>query len=333
MDKDRFSTLLKDPSKVTDADIKALNEYRKKYPYFQSLYVVVAKALKDRNHPKTEAFIKKAAIFSANRSYLKEIIEGDYSFVEKKKDESVQHKPKPEPLHEKTKKVEPVREKKDQPAVETPQSEDKKVEVFSSDKKKTETQTEVGKPKSETTSNTKAEIITEEKASKIEEKKLASKKAEETKEDKSVEEKYTTEGKRILPQAQEIARDLKEIEAAKRRIEALLAGTPIEDVVEKPEVKPKGKKKNQIEIIEKFIQNEPQLDRIKLADSESSTGLEDLASKSLKDYEVFETETLAQLMIKQGKLKRAKDIYEKLSLKFPEKSTYFASQIQKIKSE
>ena len=83
MDRERFSTLLLDPSLVTDTDIKALNEYRKKYPYFQSLYVVIAKALKDREHPKTEAFIKKAAIYSANRSYLKTIIEGDYKFPEK----------------------------------------------------------------------------------------------------------------------------------------------------------------------------------------------------------------------------------------------------------
>lgn len=86
MDKERFSTLLQDPSLVTNADIKALNEYRKKYPYFQSLYVVVAKALKDREHPKTEAFIKKAAIYSANRSHLKEIIEGDFSFSKPKQE-------------------------------------------------------------------------------------------------------------------------------------------------------------------------------------------------------------------------------------------------------
>ena len=35
--------------------------------------------------------------------------------------------------------------------------------------------------------------------------------------------------------------------------------------------------------------------------------------------------------MKQQKYARAIDIYEKLSLKFPEKRTYFASQIQKIK--
>ena len=59
MNRQRFNTLLKDPSQVDSNDIRQLNEYRKKYPYFQSLYVVVAKVLKESEHPKADAFIKK----------------------------------------------------------------------------------------------------------------------------------------------------------------------------------------------------------------------------------------------------------------------------------
>jgi len=44
------------------------------------------------------------------------------------------------------------------------------------------------------------------------------------------------------------------------------------------------------------------------------------------------TETLANIYAQQGYYKKAIGIFEKLSLKYPEKSTYFAGRIEKIKS-
>ena len=46
--------------------------------------------------------------------------------------------------------------------------------------------------------------------------------------------------------------------------------------------------------------------------------------------EEFCTETLAQIYLEQGYLAEAKKIYSKLSLRYPEKSVYFASLIDEI---
>lgn len=312
MDKERFSTLLKDPSQVTNADIKALNEYRKKYPYFQSLYVVVAKALKDREHPKTEAFIKKAAIYSANRAHLKEIIEGDFKFPEKEASKAQETSKKT--VSQEEAKVSDISSK----AVETPKNnrDDKAVEKVEQKKEKVKEQ------EAKTTLEAKEQV----------DKKTDLTVSERKVEDKNASAKAPNSKSETIEDESHIDSDLAEIEAAKRRIEALLSGQ-LEDADSKPKKPLSEKKKSQIEIIEKFIQNEPQLDRERMAEAEGKTDIEDLADKSLLKDEAFETETLAQLMAKQGKLQRAEDIYKKLSLKFPEKSTYFATQIEKLKSK
>lgn len=55
-----------------------------------------------------------------------------------------------------------------------------------------------------------------------------------------------------------------------------------------------------------------------------------LASESILVNKDMATETLAIILLKQGKPDKAIDTYQKLMLKYPEKSSYFASQIKKI---
>lgn len=56
--------------------------------------------------------------------------------------------------------------------------------------------------------------------------------------------------------------------------------------------------------------------------------------KNTKDEtdEAFMTETLAQIYIKQAYYDKAIEAYVKLSLKYPKKNTYFATQIKKVKT-
>lgn len=87
-----------------------------------------------------------------------------------------------------------------------------------------------------------------------------------------------------------------------------------------------GKKQT---LIEKFLEAQPKMPQVK--DSESESPMESQKQKELENDD-FVTETLATIYAQQGYYKKAIQIFEKLSLKYPEKSTYFAAQIEKIKT-
>jgi hypothetical protein len=89
-----------------------------------------------------------------------------------------------------------------------------------------------------------------------------------------------------------------------------------------------GMKQKQSELIDKFILANP---RIEPAREKSEAPQEDISKPFIEERGEFVTETLAKIYTSQGYYSRAIDIFEKLSLKFPEKSSYFASQIEKVK--
>lgn len=104
--------------------------------------------------------------------------------------------------------------------------------------------------------------------------------------------------------------------------------------VQKEEKQPKNDKKtSNLEqnknIIDKIIESDP--GRIKLGSGKFFTPATD-AKQSLLENEHLVTETLAKIYALQGNISKAIRSYEILSLKFPQKSVYFASLIEKLKT-
>ncbi|MGN6178422.1 MAG: hypothetical protein ACTHNW_04535, partial [Mucilaginibacter sp.] len=88
-------------------------------------------------------------------------------------------------------------------------------------------------------------------------------------------------------------------------------------------------RKKEDEIIERFIHDLPQ---IKPQTSEKLDN-ENKAKRSSEDQDEIVTETLAQIYTDQMLYHKAIRVYQKLMLKFPEKSLYFAGQIEQLEKK
>ena len=110
---------------------------------------------------------------------------------------------------------------------------------------------------------------------------------------------------------------LKQLDSARK-----VPVTEPEKISEKPE-----SKEHTGDLVEKFIQEQPRIRPNKTAFFNPVN----MAKKSVQESDEFITETLARIYVKQGNIPKAIRAYQKLSLKFPEKSSYFAALIEELK--
>ncbi len=340
MDRPGFNNLLNDINSIDQINVEELEALKKQYPYFQNLHFLIAKAYQKTGSEKLKPALNKAAIYSVDRAYLKKILEGDYEFIQiiKSKPDAT---PKPttpsKPIpkqeavvissmvtpKESVKKASPeppepkVQQKKPEPRptgkkLEKPQEQEAKV-IPEKKPVVAKVKPVVEKPQSQPTTAPTPKAVEQSKA-----------------QQKTPEPVLPTAQKKESTIRAELEENLRLLSERKKAFKAFMEGTSSKETKTTSKKPPSRKKENQIQLIEKFIKNEPRLERPGSLSDESNIQ-EDLANKKLKQSDKFLTETLAKLLIKQKKYNKAIDIYEKLKLKFPKKTAYFASQIEKIK--
>ena len=103
-----------------------------------------------------------------------------------------------------------------------------------------------------------------------------------------------------------------------------------------PAVKPVQKEavesnsEGKLDLIDQFIKVNPTIQPLKEV-LEPEMELFELREEGESENDEFITETLSRIYLKQGHYQKAIDSFRRLSLKFPEKSVYFAEQIEEIK--
>ncbi len=100
----------------------------------------------------------------------------------------------------------------------------------------------------------------------------------------------------------------------------------------KKKAKKEKAKRKEIEKIEEEAEAKAKKKKKSKDKKKKKEGIKELAQKSLTLSDDIISETLAELLVDQGSNKKAIKMYQKLSLIFPEKSAFFASQIKKLKN-
>ena len=157
---------------------------------------------------------------------------------------------------------------------------------------------------------------------------------------KALEEPPKTKKERIIELA-------KALEAQRQQLNAPAAeprppikkkkDNPGEDIIEeiastKETIEPESEKqKEQLELIDQFIKTQPSISNAKDKPLNIASG--DLSTIKTGEFsDNIVSETLVDILLKQGKKDRAIEVLKKLIWKFPQKKAYFAAQIEELKN-
>jgi len=322
MNKETFINYIKNDYLLGKESINELTELVTEFPYCSTAHILLSMNLRKEDHFKYDSELKKTAVYVADRSILRKHIDRiattDQSTLLPNEDIELADEVKTDTTEIDEIVTESIPAKEDSRLSEVEQAEEKKPDVTNSEIQNEILEEEVKTDESQPETH---KELTEQENLQIE---------------GSVEEVYEQEQsppeEDTLSELRKIVQNrLKQIELEKRKKEqSVLKEDTIQ--VKKEDSKPAKKKKESrsvTELIDKFIKTEPSITR------RQSTFFDptDAAKDSVTDEENIVSETLAEIYFGQRKFEKAISVYKKLSLKFPEKSSYFAARIEKAVEE
>ncbi len=297
-----YHKLIENPTLLGKESLKDIEDLVENFPLVENFRILYALNLLILDDYRYDTALTKAAIYSSDRRKLKEWVNRVeiYLEAEKHNDET----PTSDLSHLEDKQTESLehisKEVKEEDAVDEISSTVKE-EVDNLPKDKEEEQAEREAPK------IKAAAVKEKHD--VKETSLSFKNETESSDLKTDKKNIRTK-KELL---QLVRKRLQEIEAEKQD------GHAIESATEKD---------INARLIDRFIEHEPSISRPDKKDFYDPQN--EAIESSIDEDDFFVTETLAQIHIQQGNLNKAMKIYQKLILKNPEKSSYFAAQIEKL---
>ena len=306
MNQQRFISLIKNPEQLKSGNSTEVKGLLDQFPYCQSAQLLYLLSLLKENDIRYASRLKLAAAYAGDRTILKDLV-GEFDVLAIEKNETTAEVPKAPLDRVGSPSVdipENVKEDNNEKPAEKPRGFRRKSDVI---KRKWKRFT------AKETNNLKAEL------DKI--------RAEIEALDKLIDET----GKKFentIPVTEKVKSTSKPVQESTKREkpEAGLAADTSKEKIEKPSP---GKLKSKSEIVDQFIENSPRITRSK-TDFYNPV---DWVRNSAIDKEEIISETLAKIYHNQGNTEKALKIYKKLCLKYPEKSSYFAALIEKIKSE
>ncbi|GEM_PF-1488544 len=313
--------LVANPHGFNAEDVNTLKDLKKQYPYFSLLDMLLTKAYYDNDSLEYHLQLKKTAVSVPDREML-------YLLIHEEKEEEVVEEivaDKPNLEEEKpilesnpTQVEAPIDSEQPETKVENNIQEEQVVLESNQAKEESDDVSKVEEEVKEEKRPSKIEDLIKDKKDSLDDLILSSAMGSyQLVDDEEEEKQEETQEEKVV---NEIKEEPKEMEDVPKNFFHWL--TPSDEGITYKEVEAPSID----ELVDKFLKNK---DSERLSPKPFFSA-EDKAKQSVKEDEDFVTETLANIYLKQKKYEKAKEAFQKLILKNPEKKPYFVDQIDQI---